>query len=250
MGVGVSLRRRAVSAVILAVALCATPALPAAKARAKARPKVTAAPVLTVESPAQGVIARPGSRVRVKMHLDPSVTASRVSLLIGTWEELISYVDEMPPYEFVLPVEQTWSGPLRVMYSAQSARGKVLASGELLVNVVPSEPPVSIAVTDPVRMVAAPAGNQPAPHINVRGTYADGTVRDIGRADLGTTFQSSEPRVVAVDGEGFLTAGVSGRAVVTVRNGELSQRVPVEVHPRSGALLPTKTVNLAAPLAP
>ena len=246
------LGRCAVLAVVLC-ALCASPAFAAtakAKSKAKPRAKVKAAPTLTLEAPAQGVVARPGSRVKVQLRLDPGVTASRVSLLIATWEELISYVDEMPPYEFVLPIDQEWSGPLRVMYSAQSHRGKVLGSGELLINVVPAEPPVSIAVTDPVRMIAGPARNQPAPHINVRGTYADGTVRDIGRADLGTRFQSSDPRVVSVDGEGFLTAGAAGSAVVTVRNGALSQRVPVEVAPHAGAPSSAKDVSLAEPLTP
>lgn len=251
---GLSRRSRALLAAFVAGVLCASPALPATltKSKAKARAKATpAAQVLTVEYPAQGQIARPGSWVKIRMHLDPAVTASSVSLLIATWEELISYVDELPPYEFVLPIDSKWSGPLRVMYSAQSTRGKLLGSGELLVNVVPSEQPVSIAVTDPVRMVAGAALNQPRPHINVRGTYADGTVRDVGRADLGTTFQSSDPRVVSVDGEGFLTAGVAGSAVVTVQNGALSARVPVNVHPHSSSTLPPpEDVTLASPRLP
>lgn len=246
---GVSLRRCAVLAAVVC-ALCAAPAFAApakSKAKAKPKPKLPAKPALVVESPAQGHVARPGSYVKVKMQLDSAVTASRVSLLIATWEELISYVDELPPYEFVLPIEKKWSGPMRVMYSAQSPRGKVLGSGELVINVVPSEQPVSIAVTDPVRMVA---GSHPVPHINVRGTYADGTVRDIGRADLGTTFQSSDPRVVAVDGEGFLTGGVAGSAVVTVRNGNLSQVVPVEVLARGGTAVASKDMSPARPPAP
>lgn len=248
----VSLGRCAVLAAVL-FALCASPAIATtgkAKAKAKPKAKAKAAPALILDAPAQGVVARPGSWVKVKLRLDSGATASRVSLLIATWEELISYVDEMPPYEFVLPIDPKWSGPLRVMYSAQSHRGKLLGTGELLINVVPTERPVSIAVTDPVRMVAGPARNQPAPHINVRGTYADGTVRDIGRADLGTTFHSSDPRVVSVDAEGFLTAGVAGSAVVTVRNGELSQRVPVEVAPHAGAPSSAKDVSLAGPLTP
>jgi hypothetical protein len=222
-----------------AVALCAA-CLGALPSRADAKEMTTKG--VTIESPAQGTVARPGSWVRVKVSLAPALKAERVSLLIGTWEELISYVDEVPPYEFVLPIDRKWSGPLRVMCSVQSKRGKLIGSGELVVNVVPSDLPVSIAATDPVRMVATSAPSKtstkkrrvaapPQQHINVRGTYADGTVRDVGRPDLGTSFHSSDPRVVAVDGEGFLTAVAPGQAVVTVKNGNLSQQVPVEVHP-------------------
>jgi hypothetical protein len=193
---------------------------------------------VTIESSAQGTITRPGSRVTVTVRLDPKLKASRVSLLMGTWEELIYYVDEVPPYEFVIPIDRKWSGPMRIMCSVLSARDKLIGSGELLVNVVPLDLPVSIAVTDPVRMVAGSAPNRRQEHINVRGTFADGTVRDVGRLDLGTSFHSSDARVVAVDGEGFLTAGVPGHAVVTVKNGTLSEVVPVHVQAGPGGASP------------
>jgi hypothetical protein len=102
------------------------------------------------------------------------------------------------------------------------------------VNVVPADLPKSIAVTDPVEMVDGPAGSRMRHHINVRGTYADGMVRDIGWKELGTSFRSSDPRVVTVDGQGFLTARSPGHAVVTVSNGALSRQVPVEVRSHRG----------------
>lgn len=193
---------------------------------------------VTIESTAQGSIARPGSWVTVSVRLDDSINAGRVSLLIGSWNELISMVDDAPPYEFVLPIDQKWSGPVKVMCSVLSKREKLIGSGKLVINVVPSDLPASIAVTDPVRMVASSAANKLREHINVRGTYADGTVRDVARRELGTSFHSSDPRVVTVDDEGFLTAGVPGRAVVTVKNGLLSKTVPVDVRPNSRQRLP------------
>jgi hypothetical protein len=184
---------------------------------------------VTIESPAQGTIARPGSLVRVKLRLDPSLKASRVSLLVGTWDELVSIVDEAPPFDLVLPIDRKWSGPIRVYCSVLSKRDKLIGSSELVINVAPSDAPVSIAVTDPVHMVAHSGPKNHQEHINVRGTYADGVVRDVGRQELGTSFESSDPSVVTVDREGFLAAGVPGHAVVTVRNGELSKLVPIDV---------------------
>lgn len=212
---------------------------------APAKKKTKAAPVRTVtfESPAQGAIARPGSYVTVKVRLDPSLKPQRVSLLLGTWEELISIADEHPPFDLVVPIDRKWSGPMRVMCSVLAKGEKLIASGELLINVVPAESPVSIAATDPVRMVAGSGRNLPRQHINVRGTYADGLVRDIGRKDLGTSFRSSDPRVVTVDDEGFLTAGAPGRAVVTVQHGALSELVPVSVQPGPNQPLPPVDVT-------
>lgn len=233
----------------LAIVLCAGffGALHPAEAAKKSTTKKAVAKAVTkgvtIESPAQGAIARPGSWVVVKVRPDASLKAVRASMLVGTWEELVSVVDEVPPFDLVLPIEQKWSGPLRLMWSVQSARGKLVGSGELLVNVVPLELPVSIAVTDPVRMVAGSHANNPQERINVRGTYADGTVRDVAGQDLGTSFHSSDARVVSVNGEGFLTARSPGRAVVTVKNGALSKAVPIDVQPGPKPTLPTMDVT-------
>lgn len=228
---------------LLALALAPVAAQAKTKAKSKAKAREADVQEITIESPVQGTIARPGSSLTVRVGLDPAMQASQVSVLIGTWNELISYIDDAPPYVFAVPIDQRWSGPVRLMFSAQSARGNVIGSGELLVNVVPSDLPVAIAVTDPVRMVARRSASAPKEQINVRGTYADGTVRDVGRAELGTSFYSSDPRVVAVDGQGFLTAGVPGRAIVTVKNGELSAQVPVSVQGTRDQPLPAVDVT-------
>lgn len=210
----------------------ARPSVPApktAKATKSTRSARPAKPGPLIETPAQGTIVRPGSRVLVKIRPDPALKVARVSLLMSTGQELISFVDEVAPYDFPIPVDPQWSGPMRIVCSVLSRRDKLLSSGELMINVVPQDLPVSIAATDPVQLVAGRGRSHPPQHINVRGTYADGSVRDVGRSELGTTFQSSDPRVVAVDGQGFLTPGVAGSAVVTVKNGHLSEQVPVQV---------------------
>lgn len=230
----------------LAFVLCASLLSPLLSAKGKE----TTTRGVTVESPAQGTIARPGSWVRVKLGLDPALEASRASLLVGTWNELVSIVDEAPPFDLVLPIDQKWSGPIKVMYTVLATGNRLVGSGELLINVVPSDIPVSIQVTDPVRMIASSGAGKRQEHINVRGTYADGTVRDVGRHELGTTFHSSDPRVVSVDDEGFLTATGPGRAVVTVKNGALSKRVPVDVRPNPKQRLPRIDVASQAAEAP
>jgi hypothetical protein len=202
---------------------------------AVAKEKKTARPGVTIESPVQGAIVRPGSWVTIKVRPDAALKAQRVSLLVGAWDELWTVTDDQPPFELALPIDRTWSGPMRIVLSVLSKREKLVGSGELLINVLPPDAPVSIAVTDPVRMIAGGVSSDRQDHINVRGTYADGTVRDVARHDLGTTFHSSDPRVVAVDGEGFLTAGVPGQAVVIVKNGTLSEEVPIRVESTSAA---------------
>jgi hypothetical protein len=49
--------------------------------------------------------------------------------------------------------------------------------------------------------------------------------------------------VVAVDSEGFLTAGAPGSAVVTVKNGGLSKTVPVDVRPNPKQRMPSIAVT-------
>jgi hypothetical protein len=223
----------------LAIALCAG----CLGAVLPAQAKDLTSKGVTIEAPAQGTIARPGSTVTIKVRLDPSLKASQVSLLVGTWDELVSIADDAPPYDLPLQIDPRWSGPLRVMFSVLGKREKLIGSGELVINVVPSDLPVAIAVTDPVQMVASSSSNKPKEHINVRGTYANGIVRDVARLDLGTSFHSSDPQVVAVDGEGYLTARAPGRAVVTVKNGDLSKEVPVDVRPNPKQRMPSVAVT-------
>jgi len=67
--------------------------------------------------------------------------------------------------------------------------------------------------------------------LGVAGVYSDGISRQIASSSMGTTYTSSDEKVVTVSPEGKVTAQGLGNATITVRNGKFSATVKVVVKP-------------------
>jgi len=68
----------------------------------------------------------------------------------------------------------------------------------------------------------------------VYGHYADGVRRRVESSSAGTTYTSSDPRIVSVVAEnGRVRAEGFGTALVTVENSGITVRIPVEVRPEA-----------------
>jgi hypothetical protein len=55
--------------------------------------------------------------------------------------------------------------------------------------------------------------------IYLKGVYSDGVVRDVWSASSGTTYTSSDEKVVTVNPDGLVTARGPGKARITALNG-------------------------------
>jgi len=67
--------------------------------------------------------------------------------------------------------------------------------------------------------------------ITVAGIYSDGFNRQITSSSMGTTYTSSDEKIVKVDSEGKVTPQALGTANITIRNGKYSATVKVIVKP-------------------
>jgi hypothetical protein len=76
-------------------------------------------------------------------------------------------------------------------------------------------------------------------YVDVEGVYSDGITRDI--TDAGTTYVSSDPSVVSVDGEGKMRPHKLGEAVITVSNAGVTATIPVTVRKPRG-IPPEETI--------
>ncbi len=90
-----------------------------------------------------------------------------------------------------------------------SLRVPTIGNGRLL-SLLVSPPTSTLNVT------------QPTAQLSVSGTLTDGSVLNLTPAAFGTTYQSSDPRVVTVSADGRVTAVAGGTAVITATNGSLS----------------------------
>ena len=74
----------------------------------------TIVPGVTITSPVDGTVVRPGETVTVRVDVDPSLSPS--SVLIGDFSgagmDLVE--DTTPPYETTLTVPRDWAGPIEL----------------------------------------------------------------------------------------------------------------------------------------
>jgi hypothetical protein len=89
-----------------------------------------------------------------------------------------------------------------------------------------------------IRLYSHDSGNR----ARIEGAYADGVKRDLTAGSTGTTYLSSDPGVVTVDADGWLTPVADGSATVTATNNSKTADIAVTV-----ALVPECDLALAAP---
>jgi hypothetical protein len=68
--------------------------------------------------------------------------------------------------------------------------------------------------------------------IYVQGIYSDGVERDLRAAQTGTTYVSSNEKVVTVSADGLAIAVGPGTAQIAVRNGDKKFVLDVVVKPK------------------
>ncbi len=67
-------------------------------------------------------------------------------------------------------------------------------------------------------------------YISVTGTYSDGIKRKLADYSVGTHYKSSNEKIVTIDNIGKVTAQNTGKAVITIKHGNFSDRVQVTVN--------------------
>ena len=144
---------------------------------------------------------------------------------------LIGLADQDPPFGGKLLIPKDGIGPMRLLAVAEISRGRLGTRSifdEILVNV---EPAASLAIIDfetdkPLHL--GRAGQSSAfGHVDslgkifelpVVGEFTDGVTRRISTLGSGTSFQSSNPKIIKVLADGLLQIVGNGKATITVSN--------------------------------
>jgi hypothetical protein len=197
---------------------------------------VSPALALHVVSPAPGTTVTPGQEVTLRVALDgESVTE------VGVLSDGVAVPATVSGGTFEAPVRvprEAVGGDVLVGYAVLAGGGSVFAR----VNVVADPGPLrSLFVSAMDRLTFA---GQVVP-VDVKGLFADGVVRDLRAPDLGTTYTSSAPGVVAADPTGLVQARSNGTATVQVssRGRTASVRVQVAIPQGASNAIPTLDVG-------
>lgn len=204
----------------------------------RGQPRVAVDPRVQILSPAPHQIFTPGDTVHVEVHVDGSVSVANV----GIASPFAVDATETPPYDFDLPIPDTFAGPADLTAGVVTTSDESFQSAPVAIVVVPADTPQNLVVDDYVALGLPPSG-EPKTIIPI-AVYVDGVERDLRSSQVGTTYASSDGAVVAVNAEGVVIPVGAGLATITTMHDGIKAFTTVEVS-ASGPPPPPKDVTAA-----
>jgi hypothetical protein len=191
---------------------------------------------ITITEPKSNAVFHPGDRVTVKAVTAPNERPAEVFIFSTQMD--FSILTTMPPYELSFVIPSNFTGKDILVVSAKSSDGNIVESEVQIQVVLPQTVVLKDISVDPkqIFLEKLPASSDPnkvraaeTRSIGVGGVYSDGVKRNITSSQDGTTYTSSNEKVATVSPEGKVVAQGVGTAKITVRNGQYSAQIEVEV---------------------
>lgn len=177
---------------------------------------------LSVTSPQNGIDVHPGDSIPVVAEPGPTEQIDRIQFTTVAQTIIV----QTPPFNATVTIPMDAIGPMKIGVLALNKNTGNLVGGHITVNVTvpPNVSLKELRVRDDQRKLffVSPDNSH---HIRVKGLYSDGIERRIESLNLGTTYQTSDPKVVVVDPEGLATVVGGGKAVITIKNGNKQTQV-------------------------
>src|SRR2546428_3937511 len=131
-----------------------------------------------------------------------------------------------PPFDAAIPVPAEAVGAMRLLAVAQVAerRGQYVLFDEVSFRVDPAAELKGLEAEIPVRFTKTIGEVR---LLSVRGRYADRVARDLTHSRTGTTYRSSNEKVVRVNHDGLAQAMGPGTAEIVAKNGKHQVKIPV-----------------------
>jgi len=193
---------------------------------------------LQIISPKEGQVVYQGDRLTVIVKQDTGEDWKE--MLIEAVPMSYNFLTNEYKAEIEIPRDET-TGIISFFVAGYYRDGKeLLLKRSLFVKLPPNVVLQSIVVFDQDYMLLykLPAGSDPTDmqriesrQLSVSGIYSDKVKRKLTTSASGTTYTSSNEKVVTVNSEGKITSQGFGNAKITVRNGKLSADVEVVVKP-------------------
>lgn len=191
---------------------------------------------LQIVSPTEGEVFYAGSEINLIVKPDIGEEWEYVNYSMS----ILSYNTSSNEYRTKLRIPADFVGYEKLSVIGLDKFGK---ETEVIRNILVKLPPNvvlrSILINkDFMLLYKLPAGSPPenmqrieSRRLTVKGIYSDGVKRDITVSASGTTYSSSNDRIVRVSPDGEVTAQALGEAKITVKNGNYSAQVDVVVKP-------------------
>jgi len=193
----------------------------------------------TIVEPKNGSTFHPGDTITLRAMAAPDEKPALVFLRAIKMTTQSRLMSEMP-YGLTFTIPTTFTGKDTLAATAKFADGTIIEKEVQIQVVLPSNVVLTGISASPTYILfqKMPPGSDPikvsayeTESVAVGGIYSDGVKREITAATSGTTYNSSDEKVVTVSPEGDIAAQGLGTATITVRNGKYSATVKVVVKP-------------------
>jgi hypothetical protein len=172
-------------------------------------------PRIRIVSPLEGQRFAPGDKVSVVVDVAPPLQATDGGIGLEGLGSIKGKGFPGPRFtaDFVIP--DHFAGPLTLWPDIWA--GTTILGPKVRIQVRPLTPPKQLRVPNRYCYLSLPRTSPE--RLDAQGIYAGGLARDLSSSAAGTTYASSNPSVVAVDGEWACTVLSNGLAVITLENG-------------------------------
>lgn len=185
---------------------------------------------LTITSPNDGQNFNEGDTVNIIAELspqDPEILYVRFFVTGGVAQ--CGEISTHPHYECSFTIPPASPPTIEIRAAAPTVDEKMVHSQKITLLI---SPPLNVILQG----LRASNGNDlflsklgENEQLYIRGIYSDGIERRIESSALGTTYQTSDPKIAKVNPEGLVTAVGPGKAVITIKNRDKEMRVKVVV---------------------
>ena len=190
-----------------------------------------------VSEPKKGAVVRSGEAMKVKVRFQPGLPVVKVTYTLFEEDRALDDIKVEapptveatgPPFDAAIPVPAEAVGAMRLLAVAQVAerRGQYVLFDEVSFRVEPAAELKGLEAEIPVRFTKTIGEVR---LLSVRGRYADRVARDLTHSRTGTTYRSSDEKVVRVNHDGLAQAMGQGTAEIVAHNGKHAVKIPVVV---------------------
>jgi len=174
-------------------------------------------------SPASMAQFAPGDTIKIRLQFDPALNATDASAYVQGMGAVEGRVGPTG-YEGEYRIPDYCAGTLVIDVAVYAGSTTWAFHEDRIVAVRPRQKPMSVKISQNVRMIGLKFNNYPE-QIYVKGTYRANPLfppasmeRDITKGAAGTRYTTSDPAVVSVNSDGACKIHGAGTAVITADN--------------------------------
>jgi hypothetical protein len=160
-------------------------------------------------------VFHPGDTVSVTVSIAAPLLANDVAVGVPRVDTFEGTNYNGSTYQVSFTIPGYIAGPLQLTPEITDTSNNPINGITTTIAVRPTAVPTSLTLPQSIFILRAVGKTA---RIYVVGNYADGSALDLSSSASGTTYVSSNPKVLTVDSEGNVTAVAFGTAAVTVAN--------------------------------